>query len=433
MQERKEALRVRAEYALLSGRKAVYQPELKRLKSKYILEQDDVNRMEMGLSGFFAKRKRDYEERLEKEKAEVAAAKAEWERIDALMREADEKLPTLEEQRKEQQGFWETIDVSTLYGEEKMMLDWCRRAEQIGRIAREANECITLTYDAMGNTMTTLEESPLPKLQKKAGMVHENVNRFFREQQTKEELPSWDAILFSLCQITPLGTRQYRRYAMEDIQMATASHKALLALQKALQNLRVRFTGIWADAEKEGEALLQKLNSGESHACGLDETFRQPEETVAEEEISFITEPIMPAIEGGLFGEVDTAREKERVLLGLILLKKEFQQILSSADKNGLLNKNTKQDERMDRISGWERALREWQQDLKLYRKNAGNFPCALDGYELLEKKIWQFTEDDAAELRQACQMHVQDTAERLEQAMEQIRTYERREMTQKR
>lgn len=426
MQNQKEALRVRAEYALWSGRKAVYQPRQKELKSKYILEQDDVNRMEMGLSGFLARRKRDYEEKLEKEKAEAAAAKAEWERIDALMREADEKLPTLEEQRKAYQAFWETADVSTLYGEEKLLLDWCRRMERIGRIAMETNGCIVLAYDSMSNVVAMEEESPLPKLKKKAGMVHENVNRFFQEQQMEEKLPSWDAMLFSLYQITPLGTWQYRRYAMENIQIATASHKALLALQKALQDLRIRFTEIWADAEKEGVALLQKLNSGESHACELDETYHQPEAAVPEEEFPSAAEPITPAREGGVFGEVDTVREKERVLMGLRLLKKEFEQILPLADKNGLLNKNIKQDERMDRISGWERALREWQQDLKLYRKNAGNFPCALDGYELLEKKIWQYSEDDGAELRQAYQMHFRDTAERLEQALEQIKAYER-------
>lgn len=424
MNERKEALRVRAEYALLSGRKAVYQPELKGLKSKYILEQDDVNRLEMGLSGFLAKRKRDYEERLEKEKAEVAAAKAEWEEKDALIREADEKLPQLREQMKGQQGLWEAVDVSALHSEGKLLLDWCWRAEQIGRIAKETNDCIALTYDAMGNTMTTLEESPLPKLQKKAGWVHENANRFFQEQQTKEKLPSWDAMLCSLCQITPLGTTRYGRCTMEDIQMATASHKALLALQKALQDLRIRFTEIWADAEKEGAAFLQRLNSGESHACEMDETFRQ-EEAAA---IPSIDGMSMFAMDKDLFGEVDTTKEKERVLLGLNLLKKEFEDIRLSTGKNGLegWHRSGKQDERMNGIRGWERALREWQQDLKLYRKNAGNFPCALDGYELLEKKIWQYSEDDGAELRQAYQMHFQDTAERLEQALEQIKAYKR-------
>ena len=426
MQDRKEALRVRAEYALLSGRKAILQPRLKKIKSKYILEQDDVNRMKVGLSGFLAKRKRDYEEKLEKEKAEVAAAKAEWERADAQMREADEKLPLLQEPMKKYQEFWETADVSTLYGEEKMLLDWCQRMEQIGRITMETNDCVALTYDAMSNTVAMAEESPLPKLQKKAKLLHENANRFFQEQQMEDQLLSWDSMLFHLYQIAP-AQAGYGRYSMEETQLAVASHSTLLHLLNALKKLQECLTEIWKDAEKEGVDLLQKLNSGESHACGLDEKFRE-KEAVTEEEISSIAEPIMPAMGGGLFGEVDTAREKERVLLGLNLLKKEFEQVLSSADKGGLglLNRGAKQDEMMNRISGWERALREWQQDLKLYRKNAGNFPCALDGYELLEKKTWQFSEEDAAELRRLCQMHFQDTAERLEQTLEQVKTYER-------
>ena len=70
MQNMKEALQVRAELALWRGRKAVHQPRLESLQSKYILEQDDVNRLQRGI---FSKLKRDYEEKLEKEKAEVAS------------------------------------------------------------------------------------------------------------------------------------------------------------------------------------------------------------------------------------------------------------------------------------------------------------------------------------------------------------------------
>ena len=103
MQNMKEALQVRAELALWRGRKAVHQPRLESLRSKYILEQDDVNRLQRGI---FSKLKRDYEEKLEKEKAEVAVAKAELDHMTELMRIADDKLPVLELQAKAYQDFW---------------------------------------------------------------------------------------------------------------------------------------------------------------------------------------------------------------------------------------------------------------------------------------------------------------------------------------
>lgn len=65
MQNMKEALHVRAELVLWCGRKAVHQPRLESLRSKYILEQDNVNRLQRGI---FSKLKEDYEEKLEKEK-----------------------------------------------------------------------------------------------------------------------------------------------------------------------------------------------------------------------------------------------------------------------------------------------------------------------------------------------------------------------------
>lgn len=400
----KEALRVRAELALWSGRKAVHQPRLKSLQSRYILEQDDVNRMQRGL---FSKLKRNYNEKLEQEMAEVEAAKAEWEKMTALMKTADEKLLGLELQAKAFVDFWETAESIGLRSDEKALLDWCERMEQGKIVVMETNACISLAQEAMrGGGL--VEESPLPILQRKAEVLHRKANQFFEDLQMEERLPSWESMLFYLYTVQSIGSN-YGRNSVEDIQLAVASNNALFNLDQALKDLRERLAEIMAEVEKEGEALLQRMGSGESHFCEKDmfEVQEMPAmEEKLKEEIS-----VMPVFEGvGLFGQVDLSKEKERVLFGLDLLRKEFEKITPEND----------------RLSGWERALREWQQDLKQYRKNAGNFPCALDKYEILEKKIWQYTEKDAAELQQAYREHLQDTAERLAQAEEQIRTHEK-------
>lgn len=409
MINRMEALRIRVEYALWSGRKAVHQPRLLSLQSRYILEQDDVNRLERGL---FSKFKRGYEEKIEKEKTEAAEAKTEWERISALVKTAEEKLSVLEPKRKTYDAFWETASFSEWSGNEKEVLAWCKNAEEAKAVIEETNVCIELAKKAIGNT-AMLEESPLPILQSRAEALHEKANALFANLHREERLPSWESMLYYLYSVQSFGGNysampfggNYGRNSIEDVQLAIATNTALFNLDQALKELRERLAEIFTEIEKEGERLLDQLHSGESHFCE-----REMKAQIAMEEEQRIV-PEKSIFEGvGLFEQVDLSKEKERVLFGLDLLKKEFANITPD---NELL-------------PGWERALREWQQDLKQYRKHAGNFSCALDRYENLDKKIWQYTEEDGAELWKAYLEHLQDTAERLEKAEEQIRTHER-------
>ena len=92
MEERRRILKNGAELVLWEGRKMVYASMEKELQSRSILEQDDVARMESGITAFFSRKKRGYEEKLEKEKLEAAEAKAEFERVSTRLTEADKKI-----------------------------------------------------------------------------------------------------------------------------------------------------------------------------------------------------------------------------------------------------------------------------------------------------------------------------------------------------
>lgn len=428
MQNMKEALHVRAELVLWCGRKAVHQPRLESLRSKYILEQDNVNRLQRGI---FSKLKEDYEEKLEKEKKEAASAKAELDRMTELMKIADQKLPLLELQAKTYQDFWETAETSILSGDEKTLLDWCQQAETCLRLEKETNLCIVDLKEKQEHSFVgpgAYEQSML--------LLQSQIDRLWAAAEVflKEVEETVDRGKHSL-RFLEIGESELARVsrhwsAMEEIGREMKVHNTLFEMEGDLRKLQEQFGVVFEDLAEEGEVLLQRIGRGESHVCKMDEGFVQEEIQIRNLEVEKEPSIIMPYGEGGLFDQVDLTKEKERVLFGLDLLREEFVQNVASADGTmlgkSLLHRNGDMDEKLDHLSSWERALREWQQDLKQYRKNAGNFPCGLDRYELLEKKIWQYTEEDSAALQRVYREHMQDTAERLEPAEKQIRAYER-------
>lgn len=428
MQNMKEALQVRAELVLWCGRKAVHQPRLESLRSKYILEQDNVNRLQRGI---FSKLKEDYEEKLEKEKKEAASAKAELDRMTELMKIADQKLPLLELQAKTYQDFWETAETSILSGDEKTLLDWCQQAETCLRLEKETNLCIVDLKEKQEHSFVgpgAYEQSML--------LLQSQIDRLWAAAEVflKEVEETVDRGKHSL-RFLEIGESELARVsrhwsAMEEIGREMKVHNTLFEMEGDLRKLQEQFGVVFEDLAEEGEVLLQRIGRGESHVCKMDEGFVQEEIQIRNLEVEKEPSIIMPYGEGGLFDQVDLTKEKERVLFGLDLLREEFVQNVASADGTmlgkSLLHRNGDMDEKLDHLSSWERALREWQQDLKQYRKNAGNFPCGLDRYELLEKKIWQYTEEDSAALQRVYREHMQDTAERLEPAEKQSRAYER-------
>lgn len=424
MQNMKEALQVRAELALWSGRKAIYQPGLKALKSKYILEQDDVNRLQRGI---FSKLKRDYEEKLEKEKTEVAAAKAELDRMTELMRMADEKLSDLEERAKVYQAFWETADISGWGGGEKALLDWCKQVETCLRLVKETNLCIARLKEEQEHSFAgqDIHEQSMLLLQGQIDRLWTETEAFFAEvEKTVEVSRGKHSLRFLEIGESELARVFSRWSSLEELGRQMKAYNTLFEMEGNLQKLREQFGIVFEDLAEEGEKLLRKYDGGESHFCEKD-----AEESFAQE--SFTEErKEEPSFGGnGLFGKADLSREKERLLFGLELLNKEFEKMVAPVEKTELGKKffgkiDNMLEEEIESINRWERMLREWQQDLKLYRKDAGNFPCALDGYDSLEQKIWQYTEEEGAEMEKACREHLRDTAERLEQVEKQIRDH---------
>lgn len=178
----KEVLCAQAALILWKGRKAIHQPGLSMLQSKCILEQDDVNRMQVGLSGFLSKRKRGYEEKLEKEMAEVAAAKEELERMQKLVAAADEKLPILELRARACTKEWEEMDASLLRGEEKEIYQWCQEAKKCVEVIKGVDLCIAKLKEMQANSMTVqLDSEPFLQLQKQIDLVWINAGAFVKE------------------------------------------------------------------------------------------------------------------------------------------------------------------------------------------------------------------------------------------------------------
>lgn len=316
-------------------------------------------------------------------------------------------------------------------GDEKTLLDWCQQAETCLRLEKETNLCIVDLKEKQEHSFVgpgAYEQSML--------LLQSQIDRLWAAAEVflKEVEETVDRGKHSL-RFLEIGESELARVsrhwsAMEEIGREMKVHNTLFEMEGDLRKLQEQFGVVFEDLAEEGEVLLQRIGRGESHVCKMDEGFVQEEIQIRNLEVEKEPSIIMPYGEGGLFDQVDLTKEKERVLFGLDLLKEEFVQNVASADGTmlgkSLLHRNGDMDEKLDHLSSWERALREWQQDLKQYRKNAGNFPCGLDRYELLEKKIWQYTEEDSAALQRVYREHMQDTAERLEPAEKQSRAYER-------
>lgn len=438
MANTREILRAQAEWVLWNGRKVVYRSRVEELQSKYILEQDDVNRMQIGLSGFLSKRKRGYEEKLEKEMAEAAAVKEELERLQKLVAAADEKLPILELQLKAFAEEWEKLDGSLLHGEEKEIYQWCKETEKCVKVVKEINFCIAKLKEMQDDFGALQEEStPLLQLQKRIDLVWLNARTFVEELEGERKydlsfLAEEDSSFMQFAKTYRCGlTRNIT--AVDAIADLVRTNNSLHGLDMELQELRKRLTEVFDAMTEAGEGLLQKAGGEQarferempSEHIYIEET---PAKKMETEKVSAEKE-IFEGI--GLFGEVDLTKEKERVLFGLDLLRKEFLRLTEQAEKGDgmqhwLHRSEKKENELLDAISGWEKALREWQNDLKLYRKDAGNFSCALDGYRVLEMKIWQYGEDDGAELQKTCREHLRETEEMLAKTERQIREFEK-------
>lgn len=164
MRNMKEALQVRAELALWVTRKEVYRLRVDELKKKLNAEQDDVERMER--DGIFSRIKSlgGFDEKLEKEKAEVEEARTELERVETLLLDADKKISFLEKKVKKFKFDGVDIDKAALSETEKELLDWCGMMELAEKVIALNNRCIEegtaallCTYSGPGNREKNLE------------------------------------------------------------------------------------------------------------------------------------------------------------------------------------------------------------------------------------------------------------------------------------
>lgn len=268
-----------------------------------------------------------------------------------------------------------------------------------------------------------LDSEPFLQLQKQIDLVWINAGAFVKELGEERQydlsfLEEEDPALVKLAKT--YSCRLTRSLAtFDEVSEWMKTNNALFGLEEELQALRKELAEIFEDMAKVGEGYKA---DGEVRMPDV------PSEDIYIEETPS-TEKVFEGV--GLFGEVDLTKEKERVLFGLDLLRKEFLRITERVEKGDgmqhwLHHPEKKENEFLESINGWEKALREWQQDLKLYRKDAGNFSCALDGYTILEMKIWQYGEDDGAELQKAHREHLQKTQEMLAETERQIREFEK-------
>ncbi len=260
MMEVKEALRVRAGYVLWSGRKAVHQQRLKALQSRYILEQDDVNLLERS---FFAKWKWDYEEKLEKEQMEAETAKAEWQKIEALMKTADEKLPELDRQMEECTAFWQAADISIYTGEEKVLLRWCQQAETCMDLAKEANLCILKLKEAQKYAFIGPEvyEDTLLQLQGQIDYLWAKVEVFIKEVSEMECVEQGKHNLeFLRGRTSEWSGISMRGNQLEKIGVELKVNHNLHEMETNLNRLRDQLGEAFEELAEDGEILLRRMN-----------------------------------------------------------------------------------------------------------------------------------------------------------------------------
>ena len=136
MERARELLLAKAELLLWQCRKEMYAGKVAELRKQYTIEQDEAERAERS---FFAKLRRNYEENLGKEKAEVIKVRLELERIEKIIAEAEEKIPLLE-RKMENDSFLYNIEDFT--EEEKELRNWCQWMEEAYAVIALANRCI---------------------------------------------------------------------------------------------------------------------------------------------------------------------------------------------------------------------------------------------------------------------------------------------------
>ena len=265
MEERRRILKNGAELVLWEGRKMVYASMEKELQSRSILEQDDVARMESGITAFFSRKRRGYEEKLEKEKLEAAEAKAEFERVSTILKEADKKIIELKAEVSKEAEFWGGLDRRTLQGDERKMFLWGEKMEECTNIVQHIDSCFALLKHEQQHAYSgeLAYDNSLRLLQGKVEGLRKEVQQFIKGVDES----SWGEIFVfdgekSLTQTVlyaGVGDAVQKLRALDRICNEMRVNKTIHDRDRNLKELQKHLIMVFRELEAEGELLLKSM------------------------------------------------------------------------------------------------------------------------------------------------------------------------------
>ena len=271
MNEYREALCIKAEVALWRARRTVYQQRVEQLKNRYILEQDDVERIE---DSFFARWRKNYEATLGKEKAEALKAKLELERVEGLVRDAGEKYVLFSGEAERYTQLWEKADQSEWSETEKELCIWCEEMELAEAAATANNSCLMMLSGELKKFHDGKEdEKELIYLQERVSESYRAAENFLEAVGRLRKMPGTPiktvrgerrvmdggyTMLFMRWEHPPVELRM-RNFDFAEVKGGLHISEALHRLRGDLEELHELFVELIEEKTVSGEALLGRL------------------------------------------------------------------------------------------------------------------------------------------------------------------------------
>ena len=272
MQNVREALRVRVELLICRAYRAVYRQKIELLKSQYILEKDDVERVKRS---FFARLKNNYEAKLGKEKAEALKVRLELERTEKLFREAEEQLPALQEKAEGDREFWGNAELNSWNEDEKHLLAWCEEMELLEEAAVTNDRCLVMLSGELRKFYDGKEdEEELIYLQKRVAESYiaaekflESIGRLRVMEGTtiktvygeRRVLNGGSTKLFMRRGHSPVELRM-RNFDFEKVKGGLHISEALLQLRGDLEEVHQLFAELLEEKVEAGKELMQQID-----------------------------------------------------------------------------------------------------------------------------------------------------------------------------
>ncbi|WP_066047580.1 hypothetical protein [Anaerotignum propionicum] len=413
-----EGLCIRAELDLWRGRRSIYGARKIALKSEYVLKQDVVDRMERSVLKHFFLFRGNFEEKLEKEKWEAYEAKKAYEKVELYIEEEKKRIPELERQLEDGMCFnmvhsGSCVLINEVDTTEKCLIVWCELVEEAISISDRVTSFLTdLLVCIERSNNAKAQGSEINSIQIGVCEIVEKANSFFKRlRQEYEKLENWNNIKqINTKPMVLVDERNSKEtihinskiYAIQNGMENIKENALLYIIQDEMENLQKILMETFSAMEEDGERHSQKLKR-ERRAEGnlgyeMDKTEAEKSEKVhALYPHIKINIEHSAAVKWEFCDEENLEQEREGLLDELGLLNAELKsthdemQKIFNRSRSRFLGKYKKDfDEEVQvpvEIKKLEEKIVVWRKRLKAFRRRAGNFPCALDGYIPMENQ----------------------------------------------